>query len=534
MSGNKGTILLTISYGILSVCSCIIKSKNEFRIDLQMINMIFKRTAAIILSTALLLSSTSCGFIIVNVMSSEESENKPSESSKSDESSYEETGKSYTKYENPEDSRALSEKYLSELPVRDYDGAAFFITATNTDYISPENTESTVSRLAMIRNAEVEELLNITLITTIADSDTMLAEMKNAIASDSYYTDLLMPQIYTVGSFRIADTLMNMRTLPFFDLDKPYFNANSSDMTSGGYSTYGVAGDASISPSSFTAVYMNKSVLNAAGADTDEIYSLAENGKWTWDEYLTLVEAVKTLSESTGRHYYTTTAENTASRLPDLIFKASGNDFISAGIRRVPVVGYTVKNTEKTMDTLYKIYNDSNHIIDSSAGGINIFTKGESAFLIDYLYVMSWMTNSAADWGILPLPKEEESDDYRTLIANTEAVFAVPKNHTNGEFAAITLSYLNAASYGYIYDEYVDYSMLHVLRDNSSVNMLDLILDTPSFDFAFAFGNAYPTIAAATYQLIRDCAPKNNLEEYFTDRQKTANETMRKYFDLKY
>ena len=216
------------------------------------------------------------------------------------------------------------------------------------------------------------------------------------------------------------------------------------------------------------------------------------------------------------------------------MFKSSGNDYISASIRRVPVVGYTLKNTKKTMNNLYTLYNDENKIVDSSAGAVNIFSKGESAFLIDYLYVMSWMTNSAADWGILPLPKEEERDEYRTLIANTEAVFAVPKNHTNGEFAAITLSYLNAASYGYIYDEYVNYNMLHILRDNESVNMLDMILDTPAFDFAFAFGNAYPTIAQATYQLIRDCAPKNNLEEYFSDRKATANETMRKYFDLRY
>ena len=279
---------------------------------------------------------------------------------------------------------------------------------------------------------------------------------------------------------------------------------------------------------------MNKSVLSEAGADVGAIYSSAESGTWTWDEYLTLVESVKSLNESSGKSYYTTTAENTASRLSDLVFKSSGNDYISASIRRVPVVGYTLKNTKKTMNNLYTLYNDENKIVDSSAGAVNIFSKGESAFLIDYLYVMSWMTNSAADWGILPLPKEEERDEYRTLIANTEAVFAVPKNHTNGEFAAIALSYLNAASYGYIYDEYVNYNMLHILRDNESVNMLDMILDTPAFDFAFAFGNAYPTIAQATYQLIRDCAPKNNLEEYFSDRKATANETMRKYFDLRY
>ena len=496
--------------------------------------MIFKRIAAAAITSAMLLSFTSCGFIIINDMSGEtDSESTPAEGG-SKETGSNETKKGYTKYETSENPKEVAAKYMDELPKRDYDGAAFFITTTNADYISPENTESTVSRLAMIRNAEVEDKLNITLITTVTDSDTMLTELKYAIASDSYYTDLLMPQIYTIGSFRMADTLLNMRTLPFFDLDKPYFNAASSDMTSGGYSTYGVAGDASISPSSFAAIYMNKSLLSSAGADIDEIYSMANNGTWTWDEYIRLTEAVNTLSENTGVHYYTTTAENTASRLPDLIFKSSGNDYISAGIRRVPVVGYSVKNTQKTMENLYKIYNDKNIITDSSAGGINIFSKGEAAFLIDYLYVMSWMKNSAADWGVLPLPKEEENDEYRTLIANTESVFAVPKNHTNGEFAAITLLYINAASYGYIYDEYVNYNMLHVLRDNDSVNMLDLILDTPSFDFAFAFGNAYPTIAAATYQLIRDVAPKNNLEEYFSDRQKIANATMREYFDLKY
>ena len=282
--------------------------------------MTLKKLAAAALSALLLLSSTSCGFIIVNDMSEEEESESETSETKASETSHAEEDSSYTKYTPDTDKKALSEQYLSELPERDYDGAVFFITTTDKSFISPENTESTVSRLAMIRNAEVEEKLNITLITTVADSDTMLAELKNAIASDSYYTDLLMLPIYTVGSFRMADTIMNMRTLPFFDIEKPYFNAMSSDMTSGGYSTYGVAGDASISPSSFSAVYMNKSVLSEAGADVGAIYSSAESGAWTWDEYLTLVESVKSLNESSGKSYYTTTAENTASRLPDLVF----------------------------------------------------------------------------------------------------------------------------------------------------------------------------------------------------------------------
>jgi len=79
----------------------------------------------------------------------------------------------------------------------------------------------------------------------------------------------------------------------------------------------------------------------------------------------------------------------------------------------------------------------------------------------------------------------------------------------------------------------VNQSMLHVLRDNDSVNMLDMILDTASFDFALAFGTAYPSIADATYKLIRECASTGELETYYRERIVEANKEMRSEFDLK-
>ncbi len=492
--------------------------------------------AALITSAALLLPTTSCGFIIVNDMTSENGDG----GTRSDVSSAETeafTAEEYTPYV-PVDNYGVSRRYLEELPERDYGGSVFFITTPSADYIDPDNTASVVSRLASERNEDVEERFGVTLITSVTDASTMLSETAQAVAADTYYTDLRVVEVYMVGNFRAADTLINMRTLPFFDIDQPYFNQDSSDMTSGGYSTYGIAGPASIAPSSFAALFMNKTVLEEAGTDPYAIYDSAAAGTWTWDQMLGYYEAVKTLNgerEADGLPgYYTITSQNPADRLPDLIFKAEGNNYISAGRRTVPVLGYTVKSVRKTMDLLAKFYNDRFAVTDSSAGAVNCFSGGESAFLVDYLYIMSWMTGAKANWGVVPLPKGAETDEYRTLISNTELVFAVPKNHTNGEVPAIILSALNAASYGYIYDEYVDYHMEEIVRDNDSINMIDLILDTASFDFALAFGNAYPTVAAATYRLIRDCAPTNNLADYFADRKVTAQETLKEYFPLKH
>lgn len=487
--------------------------------------------AAVFAAVFLLSNMTSCGFIIINNMDNE-SGSSAGESAETDSNKQtgETSGKEYTKYEG-DDSFAQSRRYLAELPERDWNGAVFFITTTNRDYIAPDDSDSgtVVNKLVTERNADIEEQFGITMIISVTDENTMYTELKQSIASNSYYTDLLMVPVYQIGTFRAGDTLINMRSLPFFNVDEPYFNKASSDMTSGGYSTYGIAGQACIAPTSFSAMYMNKTILTEAGIDTKSIYDSAVDGKWTWDDAISYAESVKSLSAD----YYTFAAEETAGRFADLVFVSSGNEYVKTGRRAIPIIGYSLKSTEKTMENLQKLFNDPKSVLKKEDGGIGLFSSGQAAFLIDYLYVMPWMTNSSADWGVLPLPKEDEKDDYRTLISNTESVFAVPKNHTNGEFPAIIVSALNAASYGYIYDKYVEHSMLYVLRDNDSVNMLDMLLDTAAFDFALAFGNAYPKIASATYQLIRDCAPYNNLSDFFAERRAAALAVMKEYFPLK-
>ncbi|MGN1347282.1 MAG: hypothetical protein ACI4V1_10900 [Eubacteriales bacterium] len=491
--------------------------------------------AALAAAAVFLLQATSCGFIIVNDMTDLPlSETAASAEEAAETERY--TAEEYTRWVG-EDNYTLSRRYLAELPERDYGGAVFFITTPTKDYIDPDDTGTQLNRRIVERNEDVAEQFDVTLITSVTDASTMLSELTQAVAADTYYTDLLMVPVYLIGQFRAADTLINMRTLPFFDIEQPYFNQESSDMTSGGYATYGVAGDACISPSAFSAVYMNKTILEEAGADPYVLYRSVIDGTWTWDALMALTEAVRTGNDERAAAglpaRYTITTQNPAERLTDLVFKSAGNDYIKTGRRAIPVIGYTAKSVQGTMDVLAALYSDSYAITDASAGAVNCFSGGESAFLVDYLYVMAWMTNASADWGVLPLPKGDEGDEYRTLISNTELVFAVPKNHTNGEVPAILLSALNAASYGYLYDEYVEHHMIEILRDNDSVNMLDLILDTASFDFALAFGNAYPTVADATYRLIRSCAADNNLEDFFSERRTAAQETLSKYFPLR-
>ncbi len=491
--------------------------------------MILKRILAACCAAAVLTSFSSCGFIIVNDISAR---NTASGGEKAEEGTAE-TGTDsagFVKYTDRTDAKAVAEGYLASLPERDYAGTVFFVATPDRSYFAPEDTESVLSRLAVQRNAEVEEKLNITMLTDVHDQNTMTEELNQAIASGTFFADLLLIPFFQVGLFKATDTLLNMRTAPFFDLNQPFFNEESSRMTSGGYTTYAVAGDATLSPSEFAGVYFNRSILTEAGVDTRKLYRSAAEGAWTWDNLLSITSAVSGLGS-----YAAVSAESLAERFPDLVFKSMGGDYILTGERKVPVVGYTVRTSQPIMDVLERLYNESGMRVRDAQGALDDFAAGKTAFHVEYLTAMEKMTESPADWGLLPLPKASESAEaYRTLMPGDAQVFAVPKNHTDAEIPAIVLTALCAASDGYMYDAFVDYNMVNVLRDNDAVNMLDLILETASFDFALAFGNAFPAIANATYKLVRNCAASNNLSKEFASRRVEANEVMKQYFDLSY
>ncbi|MBE6597906.1 MAG: extracellular solute-binding protein [Ruminococcaceae bacterium] len=488
-----------------------------------------KSAVTLITALSLIFPLTGCGIIIINDVSSNNVSNTDVEKNffESD-SAF--TPTEYTPYEGKDSGTDMAEHYLSELPSRDYDGAVFFITTPSSDYIDPDNTDNNVSRMVYERNRLIEETYDIVLLSSVKNGDTILREMEQAVASDSYYSDLLMLPLYMTGQFRISKVLMNLRSLPFIDLDAPYFNSESVNMTSAGYETYGAAGSATLDPSAFSAVFFNRDITEKTGLEMP--YSSVTEKKWTWDTFFEYTQAVSALNETGGEPLNTLAVQSNASRLADLVFVSCGNTYVNAAKKNIPKIAFTQDTAAYSTETAHRLLTDPNAVIDASSDAVNGFANGDSFFLIDYLSVMPQLSDASANWGVLPLPTENEGDEFRTLVANTELIFSVPVNHTNAEMASVILSALNAGSYGYLYDEYVAYNMAFVLRDNDSANMLDLILDSAAFDFALAFGNSYPDVAAGTYGLIREAARNNDLKERFFDAESAAMNSLIQDFKL--
>jgi len=490
------------------------------------------RFAAVL--AAVLFSSSSCGFMVVNDLSGQDVldyNNNIAAGGKDTETDPPETVTPYTPYEE-ENFDSQIEKYLSALPEKDFGGTTFFITSPLLNYIEPDqdHMDEPVSQQIYERNRMLEGRYNISISTSLVDANTMLTEVQNAISSELYYTDLMMVPLYMTGYYQNAGVLENLRSLPYLNMSNDYFYEESVNALSAGHTTWGIAGYGSVAPLDISCVYINTDLAKQAGMEAP--YHLVEEGKWTWDQFFAYVEAVKTLNMQSDRPHFTVTAQNTASRLADLVFTSCGNRFVLSGEMLIPTLSFTEDSAGAALGYASQIFMDDRSVTDSTAGAVDCFFKGDSLFLIDYVYVTEWLADASVNWGILPIPKQNFSDKHRTLVSNTTLVYTVPAKTFNTEMASVMLSAMNAASYHVLHDAYVEHQMIYSLRDNASVNMLDTVLDTVTFDFALAFGSAYPNIADGTYKLVRNTAAAGSRPANFADMLSKANTDMAQRFPL--
>jgi len=475
------------------------------------------------------LSSTGCSLLVNNDISDLFSGDN-GETDAVYETAASETTTPFTPYVPDEDYEAIGRGFLNDLPSLTFNSNSFFITTPDRSYISPDTLATVVSQKAYERNQVLEEKYDITMFTSTVNADTMFEECKAANASGTYYTDFMMLPLYMLGSFRAAGILENLRSLPYLDMDVPYFYSESVEMCSAGYDTWGVAGYASTSPADFSAVYFNRELVKAL--EMDMPYEKVLDGTWTWDEYFTYTEAMTQYNNDAGTSFYTSTTQYSAGRLPDLMYASVGNSFVRSGEMLIPAIDFTQDTVSAALEIGNRIYKDSLAITGDTANASSVFSEGRALFFIDYVYVADLLTNASANWGLLPVPKAAPEDDYRTLVANTSLIFTVPAGTVNNEMVSVVLSAINALSYHHLHDAYVENAMIYTLRDNSSVNMLDLILDTPAFDFSLSVGNAYPNIARGTYALVRDIFRAGEIPDHFADTVSTANMVMAEHFPL--
>lgn len=493
------------------------------------------RIFCLILSITALWTFTSCNVIIINEMDettevteSDTQNNYTTDTvtSDTDNSGHaqntETKAETSTTYDTTEQERSndvLAKEYLIAVyknSRQKFNDITFMITTTDAETIAPDVSSGSEIAIARAeRNQLVEKRFGVSLVTKVSDVDTIYWETRDSILADTYYTDILAVPQSVLGTFYAAGLLMNIRTLPYITLNSPYFNQSSIDAASGGFGVYGVSGDAVFNPNRMTGIYLNKDLIREAGIELP--YKFVYDGTWTWDKLFSISAAVTDSLNSDERQIYSTTSMLKDDITANLIYESTGNKYMNSKVMTIPSVGFSPSSVSRIVDILKTYLKDLNKFKwDTETQALAAFTGGDSVYMIARLYVMSWMANLKTDWGIVPLPKFSESQaSYQTLADSSTLMFAVPLNNNNVDAASVVLQGLNAASYGHITDKFINHHMNYIMRDNDSINMIEMIMKTQVFDFALMFGNSYESVKDGTVSAVLRAAKGESMENLF-------------------
>jgi len=295
-------------------------------------------------------------------------------------------------------------------------------------------------------------------------------------------------------------------------------------------SIYAAAGYAAFEGTSLSAVYFNRDLFEENGLEIP--YRAVYNGKWTWDAFFASCAQTESINAYAARNgvdpFSSYASQYAAELLPALVYAASGKTMIRTDAGTSPAVNISAED-EAVLAVIARLGQDPYAHADTSSG-VSRFHTGKSLYLIDRLYLMSWMPGSRQNWGILPLPKmTEEQQNHITLTDSSALFFAVQKNTVDAEKASVVLSALNAASYGVLSEAYVDYAMNELLRDNDSANMLSIISASRSYDFTLCFENSITSLSDATTRGLLDLARGLSVTELYS-RAAAANRQLTSRF----
>lgn len=397
------------------------------------------------------------------------------------------------------------------LPEGNFDGFDFQIVVNGNsesgwdknDFHAEEMTGDLLNDAVYQRNTAVEDRYNITITDNKLEGNIANNNMgpgyqaisTAVIAGDASYSAATVGG-YDACTLVLGGYLAEMSSLPHVDLSQNWWDQNAvSDLKIAG-KTYFTTGAVSTAINDCTiAVFFNQQVATDYGID--DLYSSVQEGSWDFDKLASYAELVSTDLDGDG-------AMTTADRFGSITW----DDTVMAAVNATGVKCATLNNDgyleltiydEKVVNMLDK-YTDFafdksvsyNYQRDSYdiATPVSMFQNGQSLFYIQLLNLASEFRNMETDFGILPFPKYDANQNsyYSTVGSWHSMFFCIPGVLEDAERTGMVTEALAYYSEELVTPVYYDQVLSYkYMRDEESVEMLDIILHSRVFDLGWFY-----------------------------------------------
>ena len=392
--------------------------------------------------------------------------------------------------------------------VNDYSGYVFTIlngcTATWYSYnaiVPEESTGEPVNDAFYERNMRVNELLNVEITeNNIADSQTVL---RNAVKAGTNDFDVGLVTLMNSYAIAMENNIYDLNALDGFDFSHIWWDQNAvDDLTINGKLYFVTSSSDTTRLDSIRALFFNKDL--AAEYDIENPYTLVDEGKWTIDVFTQMCQNVVTDLDGNGemtdsdRYGYISYNEI----MTDMLL--NGMNYRALAID--PETGKVVNGTtgEGFYDAFSKLYtllyDSGDAVFDIRASkhakhlrGMGdriqeqIFVENGALFYSECLAWSRVMREMEADFGILPPPKFDESQERHYSIIINPFMQMIPVTAEDTTRTANVLEAFAAASHDTVVPAYVDITLTgKVARDTDTVRMLNLVFDELAYNLHFS------------------------------------------------
>ena len=356
------------------------------------------------------------------------------------------------------------------------------------------------------RNRAVEALYNIEIVPVYPGGDRTNLErtaMNLFNAGEDAYDMSLMISYHMRNFLNRKDFSYDLLQIPNLDLSNSWWSQKQISELSVANHLHMITGDISIfSTFSMNVMFQNKEL--ASLYSLENAYDLVRQGKWTWDK---LIEMCRTVAKDldgdgvmTREDQFGICTDHSAVRFS---FQAAGERITKKDADDIPSLAINKENATKIIDFMLDSFMNKdigiyvNHQFDkynwTNVYSDYVFPKFRSAQLLFFGYPLAGaldFRNMEWDFAILPFPKlsDKQSEYYTSTGLWYETNVYIPTTCYDIERTGAVLEALGYYSQKYIRPAVIDVTITNkLIRDDDSAEMINLLLDTRTYDLGVMF-----------------------------------------------
>ncbi len=396
-----------------------------------------------------------------------------------------------------------ADQALAHLPERNFDGKNFNIAQSVAfwEFDKEDLTGELLNDEIYERNQVIEDRYGVTITAEKHGQASGSTQLTDRILADSMTGDASIQLVGDGALFMSADLrsglYANLLTLPYLDLDAPYWDSRAVDTFTIYGKLYYINGSYNLSnKGSAYVLYWNRDL--AADLDIPDLYGVVWEGKWTSDLMLEYCQRATYDLDGDGQMSLTEDQWGILHGHPENYFG------FAVGM------GYTLTTTNDSGEIVVdldernvSVLEACDKIADYSVVGwnwLNLRRRNGINNYANYLFAenhMLFMDGSAGSvpnvdfsFGVLPAPKlDEEQTDYISIshfYGGSYCGIPAALGEKDKDMAAFLLEALGAYSHVTVYPVYTENIVLHKNSpDPEATAVLRMIFDSLYYDIGY-------------------------------------------------